>query len=676
MSLLFYEMKKMFIYKKGILLISIVIILEILNLIIIDTPRNPEIEVNYSQYNYYLDKLKGPHSDKVEQFFLDESKRMSDAKITLNKVYNDYYNGDILEQEFLSLSEPLEDILQNEVGFNLIFEQNMYVRENPINRYFIFTNGWDGLLSNESIDLLFFMLILVLVTPVFCAEFKSEMNLLHVTVKKGNKIHILTKICMVLVTVIVLSIVLSLIKYGFYQVKYGLENGHYPLQSLEYFSTSNKNITLLSAFIWISIFKTFGYMIFAVTIMFFSVVMKNYALTLFSSVSIIIPYLILTLESSKYFIPGPLGFMTATGFFKGDEYSYNIFTDQKVLEFEEVSLLSIFILLLINLAISCLVMRYIFKKQINNWSIKKNFNILSKFIKNMFILFFSTIILVGCSPNNIEVEEKRGGIFNYSTRESFENEDYKFSVSKTDLDGRKIIFENKKNGEVENLIRNPVQSFIDIKDSVYGNGDYVYYMQYGYKNSLFYKDVINFSIIEIDTSSFKEKVIFEKNLKSKDFSLIGSTNENELKNSYYFLSIESFFLDDKKIYLIGQDKISQVDRRTGEIKVIITSPNLVNVGFDGQNIYYTNKKNQIVRYNVKNEIENTMLDLITNYFLLTENELIFINRKDQYKIYTLNLDNFKTRKVTEESVVNFSYDNNFIYYESKNSLDSYRVDLN
>ncbi|MGE7997841.1 DUF5050 domain-containing protein [Lysinibacillus sp. NPDC093190] len=670
MSLLFYEMKKMFLYQKGLLMISLFFIINIGIIMIFDTPKNQELEINSSQYSYYLDQVNGPYSDELEQFFTNESNRISDAKVALNKIYNDYYDGNISENEFNTLSGPLENKVKNESGFNLIFKQYMFIKEKPENRYFLSTNGWDGLLSNDRIDFLFLLLLLILVTPVFCSEFTSEMDVIHLTVKKGAKLHTFTKISLVLMTVIILSLLTSLIRYGFFQVKYGLENGDYPLQSLAYFATSQKKITLFSTFLWTSVIKTFGNLSFSVVIMFCSVWIKKYAFTIFfSTAAIVIPYFGFSLASSKYFLPGPLGFMASTGFFRGNEHEYNRFTNQMTVKFEEISLITIFILFVITLCFSIAAISYIFHKHSNTWNKKKRWNFLRlSSIISIFCLVMTN--LVGCSP--FKEDGEKDVIYNDSTRQSFENENYRFYVNETDLEDIKIVFENKKNKETGNFIRNPIQSLTKIENSLFGNGSLVYYMKYDYEKSGFYKELTRFSVIEVDTTTFSEKVIFEKSIDTKSFSLVG-LNKKDHTDLYFYNSIKSFFLNEKNIYFVDQDKISRVDRLTGKIKVIITYPRLKNVAFDGKKIYYLNEKNQIVQHDTSTDSEKILSDIITTYFILTDTELVFLNRKDQNKIYVMNLNSFKIKKITETSVASFTCNDQYIYYENKNSSEKYRI---
>lgn len=185
------------------------------SLIVFDTPSNQDIEMNSGPYSYYLDQVNGPYSEDTERFFANESKTISDANIVLRKAYDNWYDGKISEQEFEALSGPLDKIVQNERGFKLIYDQFAYIREHPDNRYFLYTNGWNGLLANDSLDFLFLALLLVIVTPIFCYEFDSKMDPIILTVHKGTKTQAICKVGLVSVTVIILCLLMSGLRYWF-----------------------------------------------------------------------------------------------------------------------------------------------------------------------------------------------------------------------------------------------------------------------------------------------------------------------------------------------------------------------------------------------------------------------------------------------------------------------------
>lgn len=674
MSLLGYELKKMLFYQKGLYFISVFFVLSMATLLIFDTPKNPDIEMNSEQYSFYLNQVNGALTDKKEEFLTNESKRISKANVELERAYNDYHDEKISEDELLKVSGSLEELVKNESGFKVIFNQYTYIRENPDNRYFLSTNGWDGLLSTDNLDLLFLLLLLVLVTPVFCSEFASEMDSLHLTVKKGTCVHAVTKVVLVLMTVIALCLITSLFRYGFFQIKYGLENGDYPLQSLSYFGTSTKSMTLFSGFIWSTILKIFGHLSFAMLIMLCSVWTKKYALTLFSSTAVILlPYFGLSMESTKYFLPGPLAFMVSTGFFRGSEFEYNIVTDQMDVMFEEISMMTMFILFLITLCINIGAMIVIITRHTNVWGVKKKRRWL-KSSSMMLVLCLTVSTLAGCTSNQ---NMKHYDIYNYSSRQSFENDRYRFYVDETNLDDIRLVFEDKNSGEIKNLIRNPMQSLTRVETSIYGNGPLVYYMKheseklrgFAYRN----EERGRFFIIEVDTQTFDETIIFEKNINSHEDNFLGLNSVDSVDSGFY-LGIDSFFLDEKSIYFIVQDEIRRVDRLTGKSNVIIRAPLLTSVAFDGQHIYYFNEKYQVVKYDTITDSETVLPDIVTTYFVLTDTELLFLNRKDQYKIYAMNLDDFTIQKIADKPVLSFTYDDQYIFYESRDDLRKYRID--
>ena len=674
MSLLVYEIKKMFFHQKGLLFICLFFIISAANLVLFDTPKNPEVETNLQQYSYYLHQINGPLSDETERFFANESKRISDANVALEKAYNDYYDGSISTDEWHSISEPLKEIVKNEHGFKVIYDQYTYIRENPANRYFLSTNGWDGLLSTDRLDLLFLLLLLVLVTPVFCSEYASEMDSLHMTVKKGTRVHAVSKVALVLLTVIVLCLLTSLCKYGFFQVKYGLENGNYPLQSLSYYGTSTKNSTLFSAFIWLSTMKAFGNVSFSLLIMLVSVWTKKYALTLFSSTAVILlPYYGLSKESIAYFLPGPLGFLIPAGYFRGSGHEYNVVTDQMDVTFEEISIYAMLILFMITLVLCIGAVIMIILQHTNMWSMKKR----SRWLRSssvLIILCVAVPALAGCTNNR---HQEKYDIYNHSSRQSFENKHYRFYIDESNLEDSKIVFEDKKTGEKRDFIRNPMQSLTKVENFLYGNGPFVYYMKRDSEKlrgfSYRFEELGKISIMEVDTATFDERVIFEKNLHSSKDNFLGLHSSDNDESSLY-TGIDSFFLDESSIYFVYSDKIRRADRLTGKSDVIIHAPLLRSVAYDGRHIYFLNEKYKIMKYDTKTDTKKVVPDIVATFFVLTDKELLFINRKDQYKIYGLDLSNSRVRKITDKSVLNFTCDDQYIFYESRDDLMKYRID--
>ncbi|WP_438431480.1 DUF5050 domain-containing protein [Gorillibacterium sp. sgz500922] len=680
MSIWKYEMKKMLFHHKGAWLIGLYFILSMASLAILDKPANPDMELNRSEYQFYLHQVQGPYSEATGSFFSKEAARISDAKVALQRITDNFYDGEIGEQEFLTQSETLANLLKNETGFKLAYKQYVYVREHPDQRDFLYTNGWDGLLSNDSLDLLFVLLVLLLVAPMFCYEFESRMDALLLTVKKGSKPHTLSKIGLAFATVGLLCFLSAGLRYGFYAFKYGLGNGNYSLESLSFFGTSTKEVTLLQAFLGITASKLAGSLCFAVGVLFASVCLKKYAITLFACTAVVLlPYYGLPLESTKYFLPGPLGFMVATGYFRGNEFKPNSWKAQMDLVFREVSLPMGSVVFAITFGLCAAMLVVILRKRSNGWITKRRTPIGRRLPFTLLLLGVTASLLVGCGSskgNRVDVA------YNYASRQSFQQDKVRIYMDPKELELGKnqIVFEDQASGEKHNLVRDPLTSLTRIEGALFGEGTHVYYMKYDYEKSGLREGVTRFSIIGVDTAKFKETIIFEKKLSADKGTVLGLVKGNAYVASFY-LTVSGFFLDETHLYLIGQadgqtdgqTEIRQVNRRTGAARVILRIPVLRSLAFDGRTIYYVDERSQIAKYDTQMDTQTVIPGLVTRDFILTDTELFYLNRKDQQKLYAMDLRDSTTRPVTQVPVLSFHYDKPYITYIGKLDMKEERV---
>ncbi|MCE3202445.1 DUF5050 domain-containing protein [Paenibacillus sonchi] len=666
-----YEMKKMFLLQKGLLFILLYFILSTALLLVLDKPSNPEIEMNFLSYESYLKQVQGPYTEKSERFFSEEAARISNAKVALQQAADDYYDGKMGEAEFLIKSSPFESLLQNEKGFQLIYDQYTYVREHSTNRYFLYTNGWNGLLATDSLDLLWILLILLLTVPVFCFEYESGMATLLLTARKGGGNHTAYKIVLALLTVAILFLLSAGLRYCFYRVKYGLGNGDYPLQSLDYFGTSTRDCTLFQAFLWITAGKLFGSICFATLSLFVSVCLKKYAITLFScTAAVLLPFYGLRLESTKYFLPGPLGFLISTGYLRGTEYKRNLLNNQLDTVFREVSFPMVVTVFLITVVLCLGMLVVVLNRRTNIWSQRRRRKSLRKTPVLMLVLGMMLTVLSGCASfGNPETTD----IYNYSSRQFFENERYRFYVDEADLRNIHIVFEDKETGKKYNFVRNPMSSLTRVENVFYGNGTYVYYMKYDSDESGLKENVNRFSVIEVDTTTFQEQVVFEKRLSTGNSLLLGAVKVNSQSVASY-MDISAFFLDKDNLYFIGQSEIRRVNRLTGDMHIILRIPVIRSVAFDGRTIYYVNGESKVMTYDTKTGSETVIPDVITQSFVLTKTGLLFLNRKDQQKLYVLNLHDFTIQKLIDVPVMSFYCEGQSIFYVNKEDQKRYRFD--
>lgn len=372
-----FEIKKVLIYQRGVWFIPLLMLLKIASIAMLDHGADFGVETHKEEYLFYLEQVKGPMTEETQHFLRNESEKIASAKINLENLYMDYYNGVIYNQvmseaELDALSRPFEEQIEKERGFQLIHDQYMYIRENPENRYFIYINGWNGLLAHERLDLPMLFLLLLLITPLFCHEYESKMDTILLSSKKGRVTLVLKKILLAFGLVTVLSLLFTLFEYGYFHFKYGLTDGHYPIQSLEYFDSSLKNVSLLGAFIRVSLYKLFGYLSFTAIIMFVSIYTQKTILTLFiSTAAILLPYFGLAAQWVQYLLPLPLGFMIGNGFFRGNEVVKSIDGIEPKVIFRAITDLEFTMVAALLILLALTMLLWMTKKYINFHSIRK-----------------------------------------------------------------------------------------------------------------------------------------------------------------------------------------------------------------------------------------------------------------------------------------------------------------
>lgn len=666
-----YEIRKMFRHQKGLWLIILYFLLSFAGLLLFDTPMNSAVERNQAAYNHYLHQVEGKCTKETEDLLSKEAERIAKANSELQRLYGEYYDGKLTEKEFTSQIVAAEETVRYQKGFELLYEQYNGIRENTENRWFLYTNGWDGLLSHDSLDLLFVLLLLLLITPVFCQEYESKMDELILTEPKGARYYALHQIALVVLVVCALCLLNSGMRYLFYGWKYGLPNGDYPLQSLSFFSNSTREKTLIGTFLEVSFGKLFGSLSLAMLILFVSVYVKKYALTLFTCTAVVLlPYYGLTLPSAKYFLPGPLGFMVSTGFFRGNEYRYDAVTQEKVLLFREIGSTARWLLFGITLCLMLMMAVVILKKHTNIWC-AKHVRRVGKAPCLVLMLCILTSVFSGCSaPHTAQAHP----LFNLEQSNAYENDHYRFFVENPNTDEATWMIENKSTGEKQRLVRNPMQDATKVSEKIYGYGDYIYYMQTESYETGFLSTSEHLSIVELDTRSFTEKIIFERNLDTNrdTFLGIGKPNEQDIEP---FEFVEAFFLDDQYFYLIGNGQVSKVNRVTGKTEVIIEVPVLKFLSYNGASIYYIDEKSKLMQYDVRTGKETELYGIVTESFLLTEKEVVFINRLEQNKLYAINLTDGTLRQLTQEAVLSFTVSGSAIVYTGKADLQEYRIVL-
>ncbi len=189
-----YEWKKLLHHRRGLWLIFAFLLAELLSLLLFTQPFDSVLEENREIYDSYLSQVNGPLTPDKRTFLEAEMERLNQIHSDMEQLKLNYYAGRISEEEYRTNFNALlvDDRLYT--GFSELYSQYIFVREQD-NRAFLYTGGWEVLLTDQEPDYLFLLLLIVVLTPIFCEEYATRMQEILLTQKHSTRHQVATKIC-------------------------------------------------------------------------------------------------------------------------------------------------------------------------------------------------------------------------------------------------------------------------------------------------------------------------------------------------------------------------------------------------------------------------------------------------------------------------------------------------
>ena len=647
MSVFSYEWKKLMIYQRGLCYILATLLVSTVWLAATDRPQNSAMEEYRKEYEWYLERLAGACTEEKAAWLEQEARAITEARYARSQSQESYYNGQITAEQYERQIAEVNTVLAHEHGFEAVYRQYLYVCENTGNRYFLKTNGWAGLFSSQTLDFPLFLVILILAATVFCSEYSCQMDALLRTATQSRK-SARSKAVITLCAVFVLCGGLALIRFVFFGMKYGLPHGEYPVQSIACFGGSTKNISLLAAYLILTVLRCFGSVYLAALLLFTSVLVKKYALTVVIGVaSTLIPYIGLS-KQICYRLPLPLPFLLASGFLEGASSVEDSLTGEPMVTFSERSPQELLALLGLSAVCCVLMVGWVLRQNTNCWqSGRKPVRGCGAAVLCLLVL----LSLSGCS-----VAESANGIFNSSSQ----------SVSETysvifDDQTRTYALENRATGALTDLALSPLFGVFSDGESikaVYMDAPYIYYMasrteQYVDRVGSYNSTATQVSIVRLNTKTFEEQVIFEK-ITDSGRSLLGI--DYTVGDTWIFLQYcYGFFLNDDSLFFITNDGITEVGRRSQRTQML-DIPARGNIAFDGRTIYFINEDSLLTAYDTRTHKERPFRKMVASDFCLTGQGLYFINRMDSECVYLCGRDGVGSLKISNDPARSIDYD--------------------
>lgn len=626
-----YEWKKLLFGRKGWLLILAFLIAELAGTLLFTQPYDAVLENHRVVYETYLAQVRGPLTEEKREYLESEMERLNTMHQDLEQLKRDYYSGEVTEEEYRKIFDHLAAEDAKYTGFSKLYSQYIFVRESQ-ERSFLYTGGWEVLLTDQEPDYLFLLALIILLTPIFCEEYACRMHEILLTQKKSARYQVLAKVTVSLLLAATLTAMIQLFDLAYCTIHFGLPNGDYSLQSIQSFGGTAKKLTLWQAF-WLQFaLKELGYLYVAVLILFLSVCLKKFALSLMAGIAFMpIPLLTVTDHNAFLKIPGPWAFAIGSIYLNGGATELN---------WTELGLLLLVMFAIIGITL------YSIHHRNTNWHLKKEMP-----CKAVLMLWGVVLLLTGCS------QSKETFIYNRSTSSWYEADDY---VIIGDYDGSTLI--DKVTETTHDFPLSALEGeTIACGSTFYGVGNAVYYLKTTTHQPSASWDTISTycDLVKFDLNTMEESVVYQWNEESAWF--FGLLDwDNSVPNSF---SVELLFIHENDLYYMDTSTFSlnKMDLLTGQYKVVLTSLNSQDIAYDGVNLYYLDSYNRLVIRTIETSKEQAIDEVVASKFLLTSDGIYFLNRRDNSTLYFWDKSIGAVSKISDLETVTIYWSSEYLW---------------
>lgn len=595
-----FEWKKILLYRGGIWLIAGLLILELVSILLFTPPYDRELENNRAVYDRYLAGVEGPLTQEKRDFLEAEMERLNQVHWEMEELKSDYYSGKIQEDTYRERFRALLSDDEKYEGYTCLYRQYIFVREDRC-RSFLYTGGWESLLNDQAPDYPLLLALVVLLAPVFCGEYACRMDELLLTQKKSARCQAPVKLAAALLLTAVLAASVQAMEVAFRAVRYGLPHWEYSLQSLPSFGNAEKAMSLGQAFLLQFALKEIGYLLVGVMILFFSVCLKKFSLTLMAGI-VALPLPLLTVPEKYAFlrIPGPWALTVGSIYLNGGKQEMN-FAD-----------LGIYLLTVGVVAATLLAVI---------WRRNTNRHLLSRRFKTVTALAALALLLTGCAS---PAPEKL--CCNASNSDWCETDR---AVILGGVFDQAVI--RKDTGDV---LPFPLDALagetLSARGCLFPSGGNIYYIRTetvhphaGNPNR-----IEPFSVLEkLETEKMERSVVHSWKEETKQF--FGLLDRN-ISDEALPQAIGWFFLYDGGMYYLdsSHEGLFRRDLTTGKQKTVLDRINGVDLSWDGESLYYTDDYNRLVIRNFRTGTVDIREDVVTDRFILTPEGILFRSRRD------------------------------------------------
>ena len=573
-----YEFFKLFVKRKAWLLILVFLGLRLITVFLQPNyVRDYKMEMYREAYLHHMEVLAGGLTDEKTAYIAEHN---SNIQVLLRNdadtLINAYANGAISEAEFNERYRQRNTGYQQQREFEVINERYQSVLNNPERVYFIYSNGWTALMGNENLDFVLLILLMLLIVPMICNEFSTDMYPILRTTPNGGARLFFSKFAVGMITAVLCAILFFAEEYVYFAAIFGLPNGAFPLQSLAPFESSPYEISIFGAAALTLANRCFGAMFLTALLVCLAALLRRSLSAIFlGTVSVLLPFVLFSQSIMKYLFPTPLGFFLSSGFLRGSftvtPYSQEIITITPK-QYAAAALVSLGMILLLFL-----IGMYAFTGK----AIPKRKNA-------VMCLLIIPVYMTGCAEQSSEPDFS-GFVYDKATYQPVTEE---FSVIRDENDTACLSYADRD--ACTPLIRDcftdtpsyglAAMSFID--------GETVYYLNQ--------HKIYHYEIIALNTNDFSQRSVHEvewsDNIEEMDmlfglgFYLPKKMQQDEL--------VDSFFVHDDQLIVSKSKGIFWYDLHSGS-EVCIYDRKANYLAFTCGSVYYMDEVLDVYRYDMQ-----------------------------------------------------------------------------
>lgn len=651
-----YEWKKQLLYRRSIWLIAVFLAAEVLGMLLFTRPYDQVLEENRAVYESYLCQVEGPLTEEKRESIEAEMERLNAIHREMEQLKQDYYSSAVTEAYYRGRFAELVDDEARYPGFSKLYSQYIFVRGDA-GRSFLYTGGWEVLLGDQEPDYLLLLLIILVVTPIFCEEYACRMHEILLTQKKSAKYQVLVKVAVALILTGALTALLELLDLAYCAARFGLPHGEYSLQSLVSFGATEKRLTLWQAF-WLRFaIREVGYLYAAVLMLFLSVLLKKFSWTLMAGVAVL-PVPFLTADSNNLFLrlPAPWALTLGSVYFNSSISSRDALTGETVTLVREVAWPELWLLLGASALLMALMLYCVWRRN-TNWQLKKH---RARAVLSACVL---ALLLAGCGNPEQPV------LYNSSAAQWYESGDY-------------IVMNNGEKNYLLDQGTSTVLAFpldamagetVSASGYFYGRGSRLHYLKTTTLHpSAGWDSISQFSALTaVDLETLAESVVYPWN---EDRQWFFGLLERPAQGASP-LMVQQFFIHGNSLFYIDSSGagLCRMDLTTGKQETYLNGVSTQDIAYDGTNLYYADAYNRLTIHDLDTGQARAIDEVVVSRFVLTPEGIYFLNRRDGQILYHWDAETGTAAKLNNIPANALYYDAAYLWIAGDSDGTLYRL---